>query len=105
MFWVALLFAADGQIAKFDDRKPEATYVSAKPMEDVERCLVRQLAPPNVYRQPDRPDDVMIVWLSGGPASGNAAARVDLHRTGNSTAIRSWLPKKFVEPCAPRPEG
>jgi hypothetical protein len=92
-----------GQVAKFDSRKPTAEYIAAAKLEDVERCLIRSGSPPQVYRQPDRVDDVSLVWTAGGVSSGNAAARVDLHRVAaESTKVTSWLSDSVVGPCARR---
>ncbi|WP_156361279.1 hypothetical protein [Sphingomonas sp. Leaf257] len=102
MLLIALMALAEGQVAKFDGRTPDAEYVTARSSAEVERCLIRQGYPPQVYRQPDRPEDVMIVWTAGGMAAGTAAARVDLHSSGTSTSIKSWLSQKVVEQCAPR---
>lgn len=102
MLVIATLLVGSSQVGKFEGRKPEAEYVASARMEDIERCLVRQLSPPQVYRQPDRPDDVMIVWMAGGVSAGSAAARVDLHRSGNNTLVKSWLTSTIVGPCAPQ---
>lgn len=103
MLFLALLLGSTGQVAKFDARKPEIEYDSVAPAGDVERCLISWAAPPVVYRQPDRPDDAMIVWSGVSLSAGNAAARVDLHRSAaGATHVRAWLPAKVVEACAPR---
>lgn len=101
MLLIGLLMMADGQVAKFDGRKPDAVFVSKAKMEDVERCLIRTGSPPQVYRQPDRTDDAMIVWMAGGVSAGNAAGRVDLQRVDVGTRVTSWLPEKLVKACAP----
>ncbi|MBB4154184.1 hypothetical protein GGQ80_002094 [Sphingomonas jinjuensis] len=98
-----LTAAAGGQVDKFESRKPVADYVTSRKLEDVERCLIRFGSPPQVYRQPDLPDDAIIVWPASGIPVGNAAARVDLHReTAATTRIRSWFGAKVVTDCAPR---
>ena len=105
MLLLTLLGAAEpsGQVAKFDGRKPVAEYVTASQLEDVERCLIFSGSPPQVYRQPDRPDDVSLVWTAGGVSAGNAAARVDLHRlAAGSTRVKSWLSEGVVRACARR---
>lgn len=101
MWMTMLLIWSVGQIGKFDDRAPDLEYASGKTMEDIERCLIRQLSPPLSYRQPDRPDDVMLVWMAGGVSAGNAAGRVDLHRSGSRTLVKAWLDRKYVTLCAP----
>lgn len=96
-----MIAAQAGQIAKFDDRAPSAEFVSAAKLEDVERCLIRALAPPQVYRQPDRPDEVTLVWPGVSISAGNAAARVDLSRVNGRTSVKAWLAPKVVKACAP----
>ncbi len=97
------MFAVEvGQVAKFNGRSPQAAYVTAAKLEDVERCLIGVGSPPQIYRQPDRPDDVTIVWTASGVAAGSAAARVDLKRDAAGTRVTSWFSEKMVGPCAPR---
>ncbi len=94
---------AAGPISKFDQKSPVADYSTARRLEDVERCLIDMdgwLAP-NVYSQPDRPDEVTLIWIAGGPGAGRAAARIDLHRLPNGTSVKSWMPAKQVAECAP----
>lgn len=88
------------QIAKFESREPAFEVVTAKRLEDVERCMIRFGGPPIVYRQPDRPDFVTIVWVAASLSAGNAAGRVDLQRTGKGTSVRSWLGAKELRSCA-----
>jgi len=94
---------AQGPISKFDEKPPVAEYRSANSLEDIERCLIDMegwLAP-NVYRQPDRPDQVTLLWIAGGMYAGKAAARVDLVRDGTGTQVKSWMPAKQARACAP----
>jgi hypothetical protein len=95
---------AAGPISKFDSKPALADYVSAAKMEDIERCLIDMQGwlAPNVYAQPDRPDDVTMLWISGGDAAGKAAARVQLHRVSGGTHVVSWMPAKQALDCAPR---
>jgi hypothetical protein len=90
-------------MGKFEARALAADYRSPAKLEDIERCLLDMNGwlIPNVYRQPDRPDDVMLIWLGGGAAAGIAAARIDLHRDLNGTHVRSWMPAKQALVCAP----
>lgn len=89
-------------ISKFDNKPPKAEYVSPLGMFDIERCLIDLQYPvPNVYRQPDRPDDVMIVW-SGQSIVGVANSRVDLKRVAGGTAVKSWVSLEKVSSCAPQ---
>jgi hypothetical protein len=95
--------AAQGPISKFGEKAPVAEYRSASRLEDIERCLIDMegwLAP-NVYRQPDRPDQVTLLWIAGGMYAGKAAARVDLVRDGAGTRVKSWMPAKQARACAP----
>lgn len=98
----AILALLEGQVAKFDDRRPIAEYETVARLEDVERCLIRAVSPPQVYRQPDRPDDVTIVWTGVSISAGNAAGRIDLSRRSGRTLVRSWMPEKMTLSCAPR---
>lgn len=94
-----LLAGGDGPISKFASRTPDAVIASQRPVEDVERCLIDTdgRLPPVVYRQPDKPDDVTIVWT--GP-NGLAQARVDIHRVGSGSQITSWAFAKAANICA-----
>lgn len=99
-----LAFAA-GPISKFDTKPPVGEYDTAQKLEDIERCLIDMdgwLAP-NIYRQPDRPDDVTLVWISGGMPAGTAAARIDLKRTSSGTHVTSWMPAKQAAACTGAP--
>ena len=102
MLIVAIGMLAAGQVAKFDSRQPELDYTSSARLEDVERCLIRWAAPPMVYRQPDRPDEVSIVWAGVGLSAGTAAARVDLKKDAAGTHVRSWQLTSQVQECAPK---
>ncbi|MFZ3484217.1 hypothetical protein [Sphingomonas sp. 3-13AW] len=96
--------AISGPLSKFDEKEPVADYVTSASIGDVERCLIDMdgwLAP-NVYRQPDRPDRVTLVWIAGGVSSGKAAARVDLTTGDKGTHVRSWMPAKQALACAPK---
>ena len=88
-----------GPITKWDSKKVVADYVSTRALEDIERCLIdMDGAPaPTVYRQPDRPDQVVLLWLANNTTQG----RVDLKREAGGTRIRSWVNMKQVPACAP----
>lgn len=97
---------AEGPISKFNEKAPVADYRSGRKMEDIERCLIDMdgwLAP-NVYRQPDKPNEVTLLWITGGLSAGKAAARVDLLREPGGTHVRSWMPAKQARACAPTVE-
>lgn len=91
---------AAGPVSKFDAKKPVAAYVSPSKLEDIERCLIEMdgLVPPIVYRQPDRPDEAMLLWRVGMSLS---LGRIDLKRAEAGTKITSWLDAKQVSACAP----
>jgi len=101
--WMMLAAASVGPIGKFEDRRVTAEYETGAKLEDVERCLVTMDAgaPPQVYKQADRPDDVMLIWMKTGAFYGVPGARLDLHRTPTGTHVRSWMPAKQVADCAP----
>lgn len=93
--------------AKADDiggvRKKEPEYTASVPMNmfDIERCAIDtdNIGKPWVYRQPDRPDDVMLVWESSD--FGNATV-IEMHRNGNNTALKFWGRNKVwrkIQPC------
>ncbi|WP_294358481.1 hypothetical protein [uncultured Sphingomonas sp.] len=100
----AVTLSSAGPIAKFQSRPPLAEYDSAVQAGDVERCLIDlpQAPAPSVYRQPDRPDDVMLIWFKAPEVGGAILYRVDLHRTATGTHVRSWMPAKQVAECAPK---
>lgn len=90
--------------------------VSAKPPEftaevqmnlfDVERCVIDtdNIGKPWVYRQPDRPEDVMLVWES----SDLGAATVLEMRGLQNIQIKFWGRNKVwrkVQPCIGRSEA
>ena len=93
-----------GPLSKFSERSPVGDYISSRSLEDIERCLIDMdgwLAP-NVYRQPDKPNEVKILWISGGMSAGLSAARVDLTKTPDGgTRVISWMPAKQAKACAP----
>ena len=103
MFLIALAALIDGPLSKFSDHKVEAEYDSATLSGDVERCLLDLTKPglPLVYRQPDRPADVTLIWSAKGPFSATATWRVDLHAQASGTHVRSWLPSNWAQGCAP----
>lgn len=99
----AIAALAAGPIAKFDARPPLAEYQSTAKLEDAERCLIdlAQAPAPSVYRQPDRPNDVMLLWFKTADGGGVALWRIDLHRGGNGTHVKSWMPLKQAAECTP----
>jgi|GEM_PF-6686788 len=94
-----LLLMLAGPISKFEAKPPLNTIESRRPMEDVERCLIDMdgLLAPNVYRQPDRPDHVTLIWKS---PNGISVGRVDIKRVVLGSVLTSWFPAKQVNACA-----
>lgn len=56
--------------------QPVFSSATTRRMYDLERCMIEADAPimPHVYRQPDRPDRLVIVWDGGGSLGGVSAA-------------------------------
>ena len=70
--------AAD--VAGLMKTQPVMSKVTGKNMYDLERCMVEVDAPimPHAYRQPDRPQRVLMVWDGGGGVGGvSGAAQID----------------------------
>lgn len=96
--WVIAL--AEGAISKFKPADVKAAYESAVKLEDAERCLIdlNGRFALTVYRQPDRPNHVTLLWNAG---SGVSVARVDLDRTADGTHVQVWAFDKDAKGCAP----
>lgn len=94
------LAAAAGPISKWDDRQPEFNYVSRANLHDVERCILdaNGWPLPMVYRQPDRPDSVTLMYVDG---TGLAAGRIDLKVMDNVLHVTAWDAPKAIRTCAP----
>lgn len=92
--------ALAGPLSKFDRRPPVADYVSALRLEDIERCLsdMDNQPVPIAFRQPDRPDEVKLLWAAGSGVD----SRIDLRRDGAGTHVRSWMGAKQALNCAPK---
>jgi hypothetical protein len=90
--------AIAGPLSKFTETKLGFEAQSARAIFDIERCLIDwgKYGTPMVYRQPDRPDDVTLLYNSG---SGIVIGRIDLKRMQNGTIVRAWFERKEVEPC------
>ena len=88
-----------GPISKWDDRKPDFDYVSRANLYDVERCVVDVdgWPPPIVYRQPDRPDRITIIYTEHGGTAG----RLDLVVKDGLLQVRGWAAPKAIRTCAP----
>jgi hypothetical protein len=89
-----------GAVDKFDKRPAEIEGYVAQSMFDIERCLINmdRATVPWIYRQPDRPDDTLMLWPAGDNTIG---ARIDLKRQGNGTFVRIWMNNAEVRRCAP----
>ena len=98
---MTLAAAADGPISKFEKRPPVVEQKSPKPLGDIERCLIDLpgIPAPNVYRQPDRPGKVTIIWIANGQFNGTAMARADLESVPRGTMVRLWLKDASAQAC------
>ena len=78
-----------GPISKFDKKKPDLETISSVPLFDLERCLtdMEHWPLPLIYRQPDRPGEVKILWVFD---SASAISRVDLLVTPSGVAVKVW---------------
>ena len=91
---------AEHPISKFDSRTPDLEMASKRTLNDIERCLIdaEDWPAPNVYRQPDRPNEVTLIWPNQWPFT---YARVDLTRgPDGGTKVRSWKMAKQARNCA-----
>lgn len=109
-FGAAFLFSsvvnADG-IGSVRKKPPEFAVTVALNLFDIERCVIDtdNIGKPWVYRQPDRPDDVMLVWES---SDLGAATVLEMHRDGNSTTMKFWgrnKARRKAQPCIGRKES
>lgn len=88
-------------------KTPEFTATVPVNMYDVERCVIDtdNIGKPWVYRQPDRPNDVMLVWESSD--FGNATV-LEMHKEGGTTTMKFWGRNKAwrkAQPCIGRKES
>ncbi|MFZ1742661.1 MAG: hypothetical protein WAT93_07395 [Pontixanthobacter sp.] len=87
------------------EKPPEFTAEIELNLFDVERCIIDtdNIGKPWVYRQPDRPNEVMLVWESSD--FGNATV---LEMKGlNRITMKFWGRNKVwrkVQPCIGRSE-
>jgi hypothetical protein len=101
-FTACLLLAAStvtaGPVSKWTDAKIAFEGHSKKQIFDIERCLLDwgRYGFPFIYRQPDRPDDAMLLFSSG---TGVATGRIDLKHVDAGTHVRSWFPRNEIEQC------
>ena len=102
--FTALLFvsapAAADDIGSVRKKTPEFTATSNKGLFNLERCMIDtdNIGKPWVYRQPDMPERVMLVWESSD--FGNATI---IEMNGLTvTTIKHWGRNKVwgkVQPC------
>ena len=87
-----------GGINKFDSKAPEINAVSSKNIYDIERCLIHmdRISIPYVYRQPDRPNEVMLIWQSNGQTT---VSRADLKKVDSGTHVRIWTASNEAHDC------
>lgn len=112
--WVCIVFVACVPAAAIADdiggvRKKEPEFVASVELNifDVERCVIDtdNIGKPWVYRQPDRPDDVMLVWESSD--FGDATV-LEMHRDGRDLRLKFWGRNKAwrkIQPCIGRAES
>lgn len=99
--------APNGPISKFNDR-PREEYISPRFIFDIERCLIDSPGwSPAVYRQPDKPDQVQMLWISSSDYTGGAKARLDLTKVDGGTKVVAWPSSTFLRRqelfiCAPK---
>jgi hypothetical protein len=100
---LALLLA--GPISKWNDERPRIQVISKAPMFDIERCLIdlEGSPAPQVYRQPDRPDEVTLLWV----VENTTVGRADLKRIAGGTEVKIWAKGNQMRACAStgRPTG
>jgi hypothetical protein len=98
-FAIAAPCSAD-DIGSVRQKVPEFTANSDKNLFDVERCIIDtdNIGKPWVYRQPDRPEQVMLVWESSD--FGDATV---LEMSGlRPVELRFWGRNKAwrkIQPC------
>lgn len=92
--------AIAGPISKWDDREPDFDYQSRANLHDVERCIIDTdgWPMPMVYRQPDRPDRVTIMYMND---VSQGAGRIDLIAKDGLLHIKGWRAPKAITSCAP----
>ena len=80
---------AAGPISKFEEKTPDVETTSSISIYDIERCLtdLDGWPVPFIYRQPDRPDETNILWVS---TYGQTMARAHLKKVDSGVAVRIW---------------
>ena len=106
MFVPGAASAAD--LANFMNREPVNQIRTEKRLYDVERCIINAEGPsmPFVYRQPDQPERVIIVWdiVWDARSIGGVSAAVELNGLAN-TELRFWGRERIMRRIRPCIEG
>lgn len=85
-----MLLEAAGPLEGFF-KGPPVESTSSLPSGEIERCLIEKVAAtPFVYRQPDRPAFVTLVWNHQFTKPANPVARIELEQTLAHTIVRAW---------------
>lgn len=98
--WLSPAIASD--VAGLMKTQPVFSNTTNKNMYDLERCMIEVDGPimPHVYRQPDRPQRVLMVWDGGGGVGGvSAAAQID---GVDKAKVTFWGREKVlrrIKPC------
>lgn len=92
--------AIAGPISKWESRTPDYQYTSSANIFDAERCIIDADGWPvaTVYRWPDRPNEVMIIYTNG---INMAEGRIDLKLIDGQLNVKAWNAPKAITICAP----
>lgn len=70
---------------------PGEEHSSRAALGDIERCLIENSsAAPLVYRQPDRPNVVTLIWENTFTKPSIPVARIELVQGPDAVTVRSW---------------
>lgn len=77
-----------GPMSKFEDKTPQIEMISAIDLFDLERCLtdLDGYPVPFIYRQPDRPDEMNILWV----INARTHSRAYLKKMPDGVAVKIW---------------
>lgn len=91
--------AGAGQLSGFERKAPDIESSVGRNIWDIERCMIDAkdfpYPPPSVYAQPDRPDQVTLIWQF----QGKALRRIDLTKSENGTRVKAWHPSPEARSC------
>ena len=81
-------------VGHYRTKSPDLDLQTKLPMYDLERCVVEIDGPsvPSVYRQPDRPNEVLIAWI-GGDFGGVTVIKLE---GLTSARLRFWGRSKIM---------